>query len=69
MQNVTLVYKILMQWLANFKNIVHFFQDNESTEKPKGRRGSAGRPKVSQIMKAVQEGEALLKVHIYTCIL
>ncbi len=38
---------------------------SETIEKPKGRRGSAGRPKVSQIMKAVQEGEALLKVYIY----
>ncbi len=36
---------------------------SEAEETPtKGRRGSAGRPKVSRIMKDVQEGEALLKV-------
>lgn len=28
----------------------------------KGRRSSAGKPKISRIMKDVQEGEALLKV-------
>jgi hypothetical protein len=36
---------------------------NEKTSPTtKGRRGSAGRPKLSQLMKEAREGEALLKV-------
>lgn len=53
-----LVYKLAL-FIVRFCD----FKD-ETAQNSKGRRGSAGRPRVSRIMKDVQEGEALLKVCI-----